>query len=350
MTPPRTAPATARPVRRRPTWPAVLAALYAAATVAALVAWTVAGDAAWIQPVNLSTFWWSLPGVVLAPLALLLGGRRTAALLAVPAVLWLWSYGTAFLPDGTPDVAADLRVVSFNTYVRTPDAGHVLELVEETDPDVLVLQEVFPPRETELDAALAAVLPHRHVVQSPGVGGVAVYARFPIAEVRPIGDASERSRSTAVVVLDVDGRPLQVVPVHLISPCPTCGTSFLERLDLEGEVRVAEMGSIVAALDPDVPAIVAGDLNSTDRSMPYRRLAGAGFTDPQRDAGHGPGFTWPADDGPGAFLRIDWMLVRDLRAVEAWVGPARGSDHRPVIADLAFTVGPDRPDDVAPEG
>lgn len=336
MTPPRSASATARPVRRRRRWAALLAGVYAAATVAALVVWAVAGDVAWLQPVNLATFWWSLPGVVLAPLALVLGGRRTAALLAVPGLLWVWSYGTAFLPSDEPTTAPDLRIVSFNTFVQTPDAGHVLDLVADTSPDVLVLQEVFPPREAELDRALAASFPHRHVVQSPRVGGVGVYSRFPIAEVRPIGDATDRSRSTAVVVLDVDGRPLQIVPVHLISPCPTCGTSVLERLELEGDVRVAEMRSVLAALTPGVPAVVAGDFNSTDRSMPYRRLTRAGFTDPQRDAGDGPGFTWPAGGRTGSLLRIDWLLARDLRAVDAWVDEERGSDHRPVVVDLAF--------------
>lgn len=334
MTPPRSASPHARPRHAR--WPSLLAGVYAVATVGALLAWAFAGDAAWVQPINLATFWWSLPAVVLAPLALLLGGRRSAALLLVPAVVWVWSYGTAFLPGGQPDRERDLRVVSFNTYVGTPDADHVLDLVAETEPDVLVLQEVFPQRQEELAALLADRFPHRHVVQSPGVGGVGVLSRHPITDVRPIGDATTRSRSTAVVVLDVGGRPLQVVPVHLISPCPACGTSFIERLELEGDVRAAEMSSVVSALDPAVPAIVAGDFNSTDRSMPYRRLAAAGFTDPQRDAGDGPGFTWPAQGRGRAFLRIDWLLVRDLESVDAWVGPGRGSDHRPVVADLAF--------------
>lgn len=348
MTTTRPRGATSRsPARRRPRWPAVIASVYATASIVALLAWAIVGDAAWLQPVTLGTFWWSLPAVALAPLAFLLGSRRTSLLLAVPAVVWVWSYGTAFLPPAAAERPPDLRVVSFNTYVHAPDASHVVDLVRAQEPDVLLVQELFPSRDEELRARLGDRLPHRHVVQSPGVGGVAVYSRFPITEVRPILDASERSRSTAVVVLDVDGRPLQVVPVHLISPCPTCGTSFLERLDLEGDVRVAEMRSIIAALDPEVPAIVAGDLNSTDRSMPYRRLTGAGFTDPQRDAGDGPGFTWPAAGRTGAFLRIDWLLVRDLRAIDTWVGPARGSDHRPVIADLAF---PDRRDDAPPEG
>jgi vancomycin resistance protein VanJ len=336
----RTAAHAPPPVRRRPRWPAVLASVYAIASIAALAAWWLVGDAAWLQPVTLTTFWWSLPAVVLAPVAALLGSRRTTALLAVPAVVWVWSYGTAFLPGDALDRPADLRVASFNIFVGAPDLSHVLDLVDRVQPDVLVLQEVFPPREAELAGLLGDRLPHRHVVQSPRVGGVGVWSRFPIDDVRPVLDATDRSRSTAVVVLDVDGRPLQVVPVHLISPCPRCGTSIIERLDLEGEVRGAEMEAVIDALDDDVPAVVAGDFNSTERSQPYRKLAAAGFTDPQRDAGDGMGFTWPASGGVGALLRIDWLLARGIDGVDAVVAPPGASDHRPVVVDLAFPEQP----------
>lgn len=321
--------------RRRFRWAVWFALAYALAAIVALVAWAIFGDPAWLQPVNLTTFWWSLPAVALAPLAFLLGSRRSAALLAVPAVAWLWSYGTAFLPnsvDGTPA----LRVASYNTYVAAPDASHVLQLVREAEPDVLLVQEVFPERERQLEASLADALPEHHVVQSPGVGGVGVYSRYPIVEVIPIGDATTRSRSTAVVVLDVDGQHVQVVPVHLISPCPTCGANVVQRIELEGAVRRAEIDAVLAALQPDLPAIVGGDFNSTDRSLPYRELADAGFTDPQRDAGSGPGFTWPNSSRVGAAIRIDWILVRGLTSVGAYVAPGTASDHRPVVVDLAF--------------
>lgn len=331
---------TAGSARRQPSGPLrLLAGAYAALTIATLVAWWVVGDRWWTQPLHLTTFWWTLPAVPLAALAVILRSRRTALLLAVPALLWLWAYGTAFLPNG-PSPAADLRVVSFNTYVHAPDHSHVLGLVEDLDPDVLILQEVFPDREAALREALAQQFPTQEVVQSPGVGGVGVFSQHPVRAVRPIGDAAENSRSMVVVELEVDGRPLQVVPVHLLSPCPSCGPSMLERMRLEGDVRRAEMGAVLDALDPTVPAIVGGDFNSTDRSEPYRRLVGAGFLDPQRDAGSGMGFTWPADGSAGPVLRIDWILARGLLPVDAAVAPPTASDHLPIVVDLAFPKAP----------
>lgn len=319
----------------------LLAWPYAALTAVVLVLWLLEVQHPVTVLLDLSTFWWSLPAVVLVLVALLRRDRTAAVLLALPAGLWLWAYGGAFLPATAPDVAADLRVVTYNTFVGAPDEGHVLDLVAEAEPDVLLLQEVFAPREESLLAALGDRYPHQQIDRSAGVGAVAVFSRHPITDVVPVVDASERSRGTSVVRLDVEGRPLQVTSLHLISPCPTCGSSVLERLELEDDVRRAEVGSVLERLDPDVPAVVGGDLNSSDRSTAYRQLVAAGFTDPQRDVGSGMGFTWPAD---GRLLppvvRIDWLLARDLVAVGASVDEARGSDHRAVVVDLTFDDDP----------
>lgn len=321
-------------LRRRPR-PSLLAAAYAALTVVALIAWLAVGDTWWSQPINLATFWWTLPAV---PLALLAIARRrlvTALSFAVPAAVWLWSYGSAFAPPG-PVPPAELRIATFNIFVHAPDVTHVQALVDQHAPDVLVLQEVFPAHQAELEALLAETYPAHVVVQSEGVGGVGVFSRFPIVDEEPVTDASARSRTTEVVTLAVGDRRIQVVPVHLISPCPACGASILERLELEGDVRRAEIGEVLDALDPDVPAIVAGDMNSTERSAPYRRLVGAGFEDPQRAVGSGLGFTWPNQAPFGPLLRIDWVLVRGLEPVAAFVGEGGPSDHRPVVVDVAY--------------
>lgn len=334
-------PSPAAPRSRGTRHPLVVAlgALYAAFTIVAFAAWVVVGDTWWTQPVNLLTFWWALPAVPIVLIALVTGHRRLATFLLVPAAVWLWSFGTAFLPPGTPAEAAagaDLRVATYNTYVRAAGADHVLDLVRSHRPDVLLLQEVFDDRRAELKARLSERYPYVHAVESEGVGAVMVLSRFPIRRVEEVGDPSSRSRSTAVVTIDVRGRDIQVVPVHLISPCPTCGTSFLERLELEGAVRRAEMDAVLEALDPDVPAIVGGDFNSTDRSAPYRTLVTAGFGDPQRQAGSGMGFTWPNGGPVPVVLRIDWVLVRGLDAVSAFVPEGGTSDHRPVVVDLVL--------------
>lgn len=315
----------------------MLAGLYALATIVLVAAWALLGDAWWLQPFNLTTFWWTLPAVALVLVAVAARRWDVAALLAVPALVFLWVYGTLFVPALGDRPDADLVVATWNTYVVAPDGDHVVDLVERIDPDVLLLQEVFPDRQEALEDALADRLPHTLTIQSPGVGGVMVASRYPIVEQRPVTTGDDDVRATAVAVLDVDGREVQVVPVHLRSPCPTCGASLTERLTLEEESRAVEMASVLGQLDRGTPAIVAGDFNSTERSAAYRTLAGAGFDDAHRSAGSGPGFSWPADGRlPWPVVRIDWIFGRDLVAVDEWVDRAGPSDHRPVVATFAF--------------
>jgi vancomycin resistance protein VanJ len=305
-------------------------------TVAALGSWGLLGDTALTAWINLVAFWWLLPAIPLAAAAALAGERRGAAVLLVPALAWLWAYGGLLLPASGEPGPTDVRVLSFNLYVHTPDLDHVVALVERHDPEVVLLQELFPPAEEELDRRLGERYPHRHVEQSPGVGGVAVLSEHPITEVAPVRDAATHSRATGVVTLDVDGRPLQVVSVHLTSPCPRCGPTLRDRLRVEVDARRAEVEAVLAALDEDVPAVVGGDLNTSERSDPYRRLVAAGFEDPQRAVGRGMGFTAPDDWALPPFVRFDWVLTRGVAATEAHVGDGGPSDHRPVIVGVAF--------------
>jgi endonuclease/exonuclease/phosphatase (EEP) superfamily protein YafD len=310
---------------------------YAGLAAVATVLFLARIDHPTTQLLALTTFWWALPALVLVPVALLRRDGLAVVLLAVPAVLWLWAYGGAFVPRAAPAVAPDLRVATLNTFVGAPDEGHVLDLVDGQEPDVLLLQEVFAPREEALLATLGDRYPHHHVDRSDGVGAVVVLSRHPIVEVAEVGGLGERSRLTSVVTLEVDGQLVQVVSVHLISPCPTCGMAVLERLELEDDVRRAEIGAVLEALDPDLPAVVGGDLNSGERSTAYRQLVAAGFTDPQRDVGSGMGFTWPADGRVlPPVVRIDWIVLRGATATRATVEDTGGSDHRAVVVDLVL--------------
>ncbi len=327
---------------RRSRWPRLLAAPYALLAAAALIAWATVGDRWWTLPVNIATFWWSLPAV---PMILLAAGWRrwdAAVLLTVPIGIFLWSYGSLFV-GAPPAPDGDLRVASYNTYVRARDLSHVAALVHDEQPDLLLMQELLPSQAAAVRARLLQHLPHGWFGEPGTIGGVGLLSRHPIVGVRPIAPVGRSPRPTAVIVVDVAGRGrLQVVPVHLTSPCPTCGDSGIARQAYEADTRREETDAIVTALDRKLPAIVGGDFNSTRRNDPYRRLAAAGFRDPQVEAGSGPGFTWPG--GPPAagildarpLVRIDWVLTRGLVPAAARVGPARASDHRPVIADLAW--------------
>jgi len=317
---------------RRHRWPEVVAGIYAVATALALLAWWLVGDTWWTTPVNLSTFWWSLAGIPMLGLAVWRRRWVGAAALLLPTLVFVWSYGGLFLPSSRA-TEADLTIATFNTWVRTPDADHVVALAHDEDVDLLFVQEIFPSRARELTDGLSDQLPHTWIGDAADVGGVAVFSRYPIVDVRDVPAAGRSSRPTAVVTVDVDGQLVQVASLHLTSPCPGCGSSIPSRLQFEVDARRAEVDAVLDALEPSVPAVVGGDFNSNDRAYPYRRFADAGFRDPHAEVGSGPGFTWPDTVG---LVRIDWVLSRGLEPVGAWVGESGASDHRPVVVQLAF--------------
>lgn len=327
----------------------------------ALGTWWLFGDTWWNQLVNLSTFWWALPSLPLLALALVFRNWAAVLLLLAPAGLLVWAYGGPFLPSLPTSSAADtteaeLRVATYNVFIRAGGVSHVADLVADEQVDVLLVQELTGDRVDELSERLDGRLPHRWFGEADVSGGVGVLSRHPIEEVRPVPGAERFERATAVVVIGVPAgggtQRVQVVPTHLVAACPLCGP-FVQRQRYEVESRSREVSAVLAAIDPELPAVVGGDFNGTRRSDAYRTLARAGFRDPHAEVGFGLGFTYPAEHAPpGAergrstmahlplvwfpVLRLDHVLVRGLVPVDARVGASRASDHRPLIVDVAL--------------
>ncbi len=324
---------------------AVVLGAYGAAATLALVALSALRDGTVVTyAAGLVSFWWLLPAPPLVVLAVLLRTWRAALLLAVPALVWFVAHGPPVLPDRSGPV--DLRVAVFNIEPgRSVD--HVEDLTEREDLDVLLLQEVSP----QAREGLARQLPdHPHAWFGPvprsvapaGAGGTAVLSAHPIVDVAPVTGLPAGARGSAVVTLDVDGRELRVIPLHLASPCLTC-SSASARDNPAGDaaraarVRVAEArryAEVVRALVADGRAVAAGgDLNSAELNQPVPILLGAGLVDVHRQVGTGPALT--RRPGPG-LARIDALLVSGLRPVATREGDAGRSEHSPVVADLAW--------------
>ena len=87
------------------------------------------------------------------------------------------------------------------------------------------------------------------------------------------------------------------------------------------------------------PLVVLGDFNLTDQQSLYPALTRR-LRDAHRDSGWGLGFTFTRFPSIGLPMwRIDYVFhSTHLVAVRTTVGNYGGSDHRPVIADLAFAV------------
>ncbi|MGH9027181.1 MAG: endonuclease/exonuclease/phosphatase family protein [Acidimicrobiia bacterium] len=237
----------------------------------------------------------------------------------------------------------DLTLVAFNAHAgvhgRRRLAGQRFDLagaLRAFDADVIVIPEAYrPDRGPDPIAETAATIgelyefvlgrerldPWPHLVRrGPGTGhrSLAVITRLPTRRVgdlsvgRVVGDPA-RARAALHLELDVDGRPLQLVAVHLTS-----------RLPHGPPIQLSRLRRLLP--EPPPPAVVAGDFNfwgpPVRALLPGWRRAVVGRT-------------WPARR---PHSQIDHVLVRGgVTAVSGEVLPDVGSDHRPVRVRLRLS-------------
>lgn len=350
---------TRRPRTRRPAGLHLLATAYGLASTGLLVAVAVVGDgSALTYAAALGVFWWVLPALGLVPVAVV--GRRwgTLASLLVPAVVAGALTGPYLLPGrgdgevvGRAESGADLRVAAFNTSgTRGLDALDAL--VRRDAPDVLLLQEIGPSTREAL-ADRYPQYPHRSYgtafQDSPGAAGSvarsgsdAVLSTVPLVSVEPVEGLPAGARPAEVVRLRTSQGEVAVVSLHLASPCLFCSRVEQEQNPAGGtasaaRVRTAEarrFAELARALGADgTPVVLGGDLNSSDLNTPLGVLTGSGLVDVHRAVGTRPQLTRGSNPG---YARVDVVLVRGLRPLADAERPAGGSDHSPVVADLAW--------------
>jgi endonuclease/exonuclease/phosphatase (EEP) superfamily protein YafD len=263
-------------------------------------------------------------------LALIL--RRWAALAAATVV------ATALVACVVPRATADgawlptgptLRVLTANMLVGGADPAVIVGLVRSQHVDLLALQELTPGAQAALESAgLADLLPNRSAHPLEGVGGSALYSRFPLRDDGLRLNPFDFGQAKATVTVP-GAAPIAVESVH------PCAPSDADRSSCWAE---GLRGEPPATVDGQV-RLLLGDFNATLDHVLLRRLIATGYRDAADVTGDGLGTTWPYDK---LFLRItlDHVLAdRRVGVRQVIVDPVRDSDHRAVFAELVLPPG-----------
>ena len=233
---------------------------------------------------------------------------------------------TWFLPDAatTPVAEQDtpLKVSTFNIWGGNEQLHHVDFFLRKEAPDIVVLQEVRPKALSALDR-LKELYPYQIHCAHHLHCGLALLSKFPLADTH-WSDRTETAPPMVrgrVHVPDEDG----VIPVTVI------GTHFAWALPNRGQFQNKEsLKTTVNAVDGEV--IVLGDFNATPWSFVVSDLAISTNT----KLVHRFLPTWPAI-GPAPQFPIDLMFVsQGVGRIDVARGAVPGSDHRPIIAELAL--------------
>jgi len=317
-------------------WAYLITALAAAAFM-----WTL-GDAWWPASVILFGPRWLLlvPALPLAAGALLLRPR-----LLLPIALGLivtlgpvmgfrtgWRRWLAGAPPRT------LRIITFNVDGgQNPRVGEVPVVLAAWSPDVVVLEECLPKlaRSEFWPAGWTAGFFR---------GGLCVATRLPVVgseELERVAVGTQGGTGNAVLVRLLAGPDtIAIAGIHLETPRKGLESlrygASADRMPANILIRDVGAGRVSRWILGSAPnPIIAGDFNMPVESRIYRAYFGS-CTNAFSTVGTGFGWTRVLHRFSA---RIDHVLScgGGWRPLHVEVGPATGSDHRPVIVDLART-------------
>ncbi len=295
-----------------------------------------------------------LPLFPLLALALLSRSRLALLrLLPVVALLLLW-VGPRFIPKPVVAVAGEktIRVATLNVWGNRHDISGTEEWLRGTGADVIALEEVSPAYATGEMSGLADIYPYQsNQHDETRFGDNFTLSKYPIVTTEFVELGLPDTPAPVRTVIDVDGQQIAVYTLHLAWPVDdeaitVSGLAFYAQVALafEDTLRNQQIDRLLAHLaDEPLPYILAGDFNTSDFSVTYNKLAAA-MHDSFAEAGSGLGGSWPVAWARGLpawlppLIRIDYIWHSDgLRTVRAWQSEAVGSDHLPLLADLALT-------------
>ena len=265
------------------------------------------------------------------------------------------------LPAPMPEIA--VRVLTFNTDGGGAVAVRLRDMIEQVQPQLIAFQECGDALWDSLQA-MPKWYHHRYSnlctasrwpiqsfdsmprasfarVSTLGFGGTGLVARYVIAS--PHGAFAfvnlhlETARKGLQGLMGSSGFvPDRVEDISRYE-------AILNRYDRKGtdvNARIRDQESERASVwsapsRMTTPAIIVGDFNLPVESAIFRRHW-RGFSDAFETAGSG--FGWSKREGSLLRIRIDHILgnASAPQAIGVWLGSDLGSDHLPIIADLAW--------------
>ncbi len=284
-------------------------------------------------------YWWSTP-VAYAP---------QLPLVLAPVIALVW----ALVVRSVPGVAFNALVLACALFgpvglqvhrPRQPSGEtfrivthNVLELGERADEfvtrplveaDIVCLQEAGDPR-------FAGLLADR---EEAAVGDLRIFTRGRIVTTEVVRPTMDGVRSALACEIELNGRRLAVLNVHLSMAQPGRQPPLRRRIWPEYlahtvDVRGGQFDAIRNWVErQELPVVVAGDFNTPPTSALIAGMRQR-LVDCFAQVGWGLGHTWLLRGWP--VLRIDYVwLGRRLRPLRCWTEGAYPSDHRPVVAEF----------------
>jgi endonuclease/exonuclease/phosphatase family metal-dependent hydrolase len=234
-------------------------------------------------------------------------------------------------PSQPLSTSGTLRVATYNIHYGYDDEWRytleeIAQTIEDADVDIVAMQEVDAGRMTSYSVDNALYLARRlgmNAAYLPTVEhltGIALLYRGPRV---PIDQRLLTSLQEQTGIVHVD---LTLQNQHLHAYGIWMGLS-----DEDTERQIEEALDFIGDRSP---AVFGGDFNAVMGSPVTEAIEGAGFIDPFTELGIDP--APPTSPAINPESRIDFVWLRGISAIDAWVSESIASDHRMVVVEVGL--------------
>jgi endonuclease/exonuclease/phosphatase (EEP) superfamily protein YafD len=287
-----------------------------------IIATALGFTAAWLPAFDLINEARPIHAVVAVALFAVAFALREPPLVRPTVALALLQVGLLLLPwaraaTGAPSAPPALRLVTFDLGTANDRLDEIADFVLGARADVVLLQGVSCTAADRLIPKLKPTFPTTFV-SAENCAGQAMLSKQPWLAG---GQIITGARRTLLVWarFAVANHTFTLTGVRLADP-------------LAPNEQAADLGRLLAHLSSQGAAhVVAGDFNITPFAWKFAQLQNAGLGQ------HATYLTnWPAQWPLPIALPDNVLSSQDIASVRVSLGPTLGSDHRPLIADIAF--------------
>lgn len=280
-------------------------------------------------------------------LALLTKKSLTIALGLIPVLVCGYFYVPLLIPEvdvAPKSDALPVRIATYNIWNHNADLQNVVKLVNDTNADVIAVQEITNVQQAEFVKRMSVTYPHYYVSKPIYGGTTALFSKLVLSNIQELDFNIDRP----AVLADVthDGEVLTVVSAHLNpsfwayhdQPLLEIPGNYHQYIKDQNTQALMIIDAVKARAESSA-AVLACDCNSQETASTNKHLR-AYFKDAFRTLGFQ--FGTPAEE-PFTFERklshIDYLWFSGrlhpstvYRAIDT-----AGSDHAPIVADFYFT-------------
>jgi len=223
-----------------------------------------------------------------------------------------------------PNQSSTVRIFFANVRATNQHLEPIWKEIEAAQPDVVVLAECSSSSDKSFrrTPALAPYIDTKGRRRSQ-IGEVRIYSKLPIKSETQIW---LDGRVVQKVDVQVGSQSLRVIGIHAPRPQPP-------EYDYFGYWKKV----VPSLLAEPGPVVIVGDFNATQHSLVYKQLEDGGLRSAHEDRGRGYASTWPNGSSLLPPIRIDQaFLSSDVECLRVAEGVGEGSDHKPLVLDVAL--------------